>query len=382
MSLQSRREYLEKVRPRYQRGGRQHRQKILDEFCVVYECHRKHAIRLLNKDPAMRQRRGPAVRYDEPVRDALKIVWLKSNQLCSKLLKAALPAWVDFLKLPWPVRDKVLAVSPATIDRLLKPLRVQYARRRRCGTKPGTLLKKEIPIRTHHDDADRPGFIEADTVAHCGSSMSGDFVWTLTFTDVHTGWTQCRAVWNRGQTGIHEQIKSLEAESPFALLEFDCDNGGEFLNHALARYFGERTKVVGFTRSRPYHKNDNAHVEQKNWTHVRELFGYERFDAPELVALMNDLYSQEWHWMQNFYRPMFKLQRKTKLGSKYVKTYYPPETAYARLLRSDEVPAEKKEELRAIHKGLNPLKLAERIQAKAARISRELKRLRAQSKAG
>jgi hypothetical protein len=259
-------------------------------------------------------------------------------------------------------------MSPATMDRLLAPIRAQVGRKRRGGTKPGSLLKKHIPIRTGNDDIVRVGFIEADTVAHCGGSLAGDFAWTLTWTDIISGWTQCRAVWNKGHSAIHQQLQAAEAQSPFPWLAFDCDNGSEFLNHALWDHYAKRKKPVLFTRSRPYHKNDNAHVEQKNWSAVRQLFGEERLDQPEAIPLMNDLYANEWHWLLNFFSPTFKLIEKKKVGSKYVKRYEKPRTPYARLLEAPEVSRAEKEKLRALRAGLNPVKLRQRVEQKLKRI--------------
>ena len=210
------------------------------------------------------------------------------------------------------------------------------------GTKPGSLLKNQIPIRTDNWDINKPGFIEADTVAHCGNSLAGDFIWSITMTDILTGWTENRAVWNKGAIGVNKQVKDIENRLPFELLGFDCDNGSEFLNHHLLRYFTDRKNKVNFTRSRPYKKNDNAHVEQKNWTQVRHLFGYDRLDIKSLVEPMNDLYSNEWSLYNNFFRPSQKLIKKTKINSKYIKKYDKPKTPYERLLDSGILSEEKK----------------------------------------
>lgn len=368
MSLQSRREYLEKIHGRYERAGRFHKTRILDEFCLNCGYHRKHAVRLLNEKPRTRKKPGPQRRYGPEALALLKEFWLCSDQMCSKRLKAAAPEWLPFFKAPLAARQQVLAMSPATMDRLLAPIRAQVGRKRRGGTKPGSLLKKHIPIRTGNDDIVRVGFIEADTVAHCGGSLAGDFAWTLTWTDIISGWTQCRAVWNKGHSAIHQQLQAAETESPFPWLAFDCDNGSEFLNHALWDHYAKRKKPVLFTRSRPYHKNDNAHVEQKNWSAVRQLFGEERLDQPEAIPLMNDLYANEWHWLLNFFCPTFKLIEKKKVGSKYVKRYEKPRTPYARLLESKEVSRAEKEKLRALRGGLNPVKLRQRIQQKLKRV--------------
>jgi hypothetical protein len=310
-------------------------------------------------------RPGPKPKYPPAqVLEPLKRIWLASDQLCSKRLHAAMADWVPFLKLPLAQAGRLRCLSPATIDRLLRPLRCQYGRKRRCGTKPGTLLKSQIPIRTSSQDITHPGFIEADTVAHCGGSLSGEFIWTLTFTDVSTGYTLCRAVWNKGHTAIHGHLRELEDELPFELKAFDCDNGGEFLNHALVAHYRQRPKPVAFTRSRPYHKNDNAHVEQKNWTVVRQLLGYDRLDCTAVVDQLNGLYRHEWAWYVNFFCPTLKLRSKSRVGSRYVKTYEPARTPYHRLMASAQVSPHHKRQLKALRQGLDPFKLRDRIQKK------------------
>jgi len=226
------------------------------------------------------------------------------------------------------------------------------------------LLKNKIPIRTANWDIELPGYMEADTVAHCGNSLAGDFVWTLTMTDILTGWTECRATWNKGAKGVMQQIQSIEAAIPFPLRGFDCDNGSEFLNHHLLRYFTDHPNTPGFTRSRPYKKNDNAHVEQKNWSQVRQLFGYDRFDNPRLVELMNNLYVNEWSLLQNFFCPTLKLKEKARIGSRYRKTYHAPQTPYERVQASESVSKEEKQRLRDLAVTLNPLELKRRIEHK------------------
>jgi hypothetical protein len=272
MVLQSRREYLAAIRNRYRKASRKEKSIILGEFCATCSYNRKYAIRLLRKndrDPSHRKP-GPAFRYDrELLLVPLKRIWFATDQMCSKKLKAALPLWLPFYEeefaplLP-DTRQKLLDMSPATIDRLLKPLRAIY-KKGRCSTKPGTLLKNQIPIKTHNWDVTRPGYFEADTVAHCGNSIAGDYVFSLTFTDIFSGWTENRAVWGKGSQGVLRQIRDIEEKIAFPILGFDCDNGSEFLNHHLVRYFTVRPETpVQFTRSRPYRKNDNAFVEQKN----------------------------------------------------------------------------------------------------------------------
>jgi len=380
MGCDEKKAYLDEIRLRYRKAGRNLKAKILDEFCAVCNYHRKHAIRLLGapfrRTEPKPKKRGSVSVYNQPhILVPLIQIWLATYQMCSKKLKAAIPLWMPFYeerygKLTNEVKTKLLGMSPATIDRLLKPTKVKHKRKGLSGTRPGSLLKNQIPIRTDNWDITKPGFCEADTVAHCGNSLTGDFVWSLTFTDIFSGWTENRAIWGKGSMGTFEQIEDIEKKLPFGLLGFDCDNGSEFLNYHLIRYFGDRPKerVVQFTRSRPYHKNDNAHVEQKNWTHVRHLFGYDRFDKKELVRLMNDLYSNEYNLFQNYFCPNMKLISKERINSKYRKKYDTPQTPCQRLLASADLSPEIKQKLITTYQTLNPFALRHCIEDKLKNI--------------
>ena len=375
MGKQAKQAYLEAISGRYRKANRAGKANILDEFCAVCGYNRKYAIRLLGhkKSASPRCRAGRKPKYAGPqLLEALRRIWLASDQLCGKRLKVALPLWLphyedEYGALPEQARSGLLTASASTLDRLLKPVRVEHPKGL-GGTKPGSLLKKQISIRCEHWDITQPGFVEADTVAHCGNSLSGDFVWSLTMTDILTGWTECRATWNKGALGVITQIKAIEAALPFPLKGFDCDNGSEFLNHHLVRYFSSHPQTPSFTRSRPYKKNDNAHVEQKNWSHVRQLFGYDRFDDPTLVALMNDLYANEWSPMQNHFCPTLKLKEKSREGSRYKKRYHLPETPYQRVMASEVLPETVRQHIEEQHKILNPFELKRRIEAKLKRI--------------
>jgi len=372
MGKNERQAYLKAIRSRYWRAGRTAKVTILNEFCAVCGYNRKYAIRLLNQPtkPKKKRRAGRKPIYASPeLLLALKRIWFASDQMCSKKLKAAIPLWLPFYDtlykaLTPETQGKLLTVSAATIDRLLKPVRLVHGRKGLSGTKPGTLLKNQIPIRTHFWDISQPGFMEADTVAHCGNSLAGDFVWSLTMTDIDTTWTENRATWSKGAEGVLAQIKDIEVHLPFPLQGFDCDNGSEFLNYHLLRYFTDHPSVTSFTRSRPYKKNDNAHVEQKNWSHVRQLFGYDRFEDPSLVGMMNGLYATEWSLYQNHFCPSMKLLEKKRINSKYYKKYGLPRTPYDRVLASDHIATEAKERLEAVHKSLNPFILKRRIEKK------------------
>lgn len=381
MSHDEKRAYREAIRKRYERSSRPQKAVILDEFCAICGYNRKYAIRVLQK-PRRRQKpvqkRGRKPRYAaEQLLEPLKTIWLATDQMCSKRLCAALKVWLPSYEQTYgpltdEVRGQLMSLSPATIDRLLKPLRAHYHHKGLSGTKPGRLLKTQIPIKTDHWDVNCPGYLEADTVAHCGNSMAGDFVWSLTLTDIQSTWTENRATWNKGSAGVIKQIKDIEKSLPFEILGFDCDNGSEFLNHHLVRYFQQRDKAVQFTRSRPYRKNDNAHVEQKNWTHVRHLLGYDRFDKPVLVDLLNDLYAQEWSHYQNYFCPTMKLIEKKKVNSRYYKRYDKPQTPYQRLLKSEQIPQVTKNKLAQTHKTLNPFELKRCIENKLKNIFRSV----------
>jgi hypothetical protein len=366
MVRDAKKEYLERIRERYRRANRAYKKRILDEFCEVCGYHRKHAIRLLNQDRRKRKKKsGREADYGAGEQKVLKNIWLHADRPCSKRLKAILPTWLPFYEkehgnLAEDMRLKLARISPRSIDRLLRPVRQRYGSRGLCGTKPGTLLKNLIPIKTSHWDVTKPGFVEADTVAHCGGSLEGDFVWSLTFTDVFSGWTENRAVWNKGAYGVHKQIEDIEHNLPFTILGFHCDNGSEFLTHHLYSYFTERKAPVTFTRSRPNKKNDNAHVEQKNWTHVRLLLGYQRIENPELVTKINHLY-QSWNLFNNFFCVNLKLKKKKRVNSRYKKNYDDGATPYQRLMESDEINEVQKTHITELRCNLNPYALRQQI---------------------
>lgn len=365
MGPESKREYLELIRNRYSQASRRYKTQILHEFCANCGYHRKHAIRLLNRKPSLRSDRpGPARLYTAEIKTVLKYFWLTTNRLCSKLLKAAIPLW-----LPSYPNQRVLTpelckqlrqISPATIDRLLQPVRKQYGSHGLAATRPVHLLKLQVPIRTSHHDVICPGFIQADMVAHGGNSVEGNFLWSLTLTDVFSQWTESRAVWNKGYSSIAQAIAEIEAQLPFAILGFHVDNGGEFLNHHLWRYFHDRQPPVQFTRTRPDHKDDNAYVEQKNWIHVRQLLGYQRMENPDLIPIVNRLY-EAWNLWRNLFCPTLKLLAKKKIGSRYVRHYETPRTPAQRLIDSNDINEALKTHLTEKFTNINPVSLKKYI---------------------
>jgi len=306
----------------------------------------------------------------EPV---VKYIWLKAEQPCGKRLVPILRQWLPYYerrleRLSSGQRKLVGQISAATLDRMLAPARAEHVGRGRCGTKPGSLLRTEIPIRTGTWDLSRPGYLEADSVAHCGGSLAGNFIWSLTYTDILSGWTEGGAVWNKGAAGVLAATREVEDRLPFGLLGFDSDNGGEFLNRHLWSYMRDRKEAVEFTRSRPYHSDDNAHVEQKNWTWARHLFGYGRLEDPELVGPMSAIYREVWAPWQNFFLPCLKLKKKWRQGSQWRRQYELPKTAYHRLCAPGMLNLKKRRELRDRYESLDPFALKEELEKRLTQI--------------
>jgi hypothetical protein len=345
MSRNSRDEYLEKQRERYARmSGKPARSKLLNEFCEVTGHERKYAIKLLagmrRKDPKKTLRGRPS-KYGEPEKAVIRTIWKACEQPCGKRLKAALSEWLPayekrYGELDETVRGKVISISPAQIDRLLATEKVSPGVRYRPGLKANAAVKAHIPIRAETWNVSEPGWSEADTVALCGGSMAGDFAWALTVTDIATGWTEARATWNRGQHGVCEAFRAIEAALPFALKGVDTDNGGEFLNWHLVSHFANREVKVEQTRSRPYHKNDQAYVEQKNYTHVRALLGYDRIGHAEVVDSLNGLLAY-WSLWNNLYSPtMRQIERRREKGGRVVRRHEKrPKTPCQRVLEGE-----------------------------------------------
>jgi hypothetical protein len=360
-------EYLEAVRERYLKASRREKGQILDEAVMVTGYHRKAAIRLLRcgrKAKAV-ERRGRTKRYGVEAASALKAVWEASDRMCSKRLQPFLPELVAALErhgelaVPEAVKEQLCRMSVSTIDRALRPHRLRGQRRPFSTTKPGSLLKAAIPIRTFADwDDKRPGFLEIDLVAHCGESTEGFYLNTLSTVDVATGWVECRGVWGKGQQRVGGAIHEISKRLPFPLLGLDSDNGSEFINHHLYDYC--QRKEITFTRSRPYKKNDAAHVEQKNWSVVRRLVGYERYNSEEALAQLDQVYRLVRGYV-NFFQPLMQLQRKSRHGAKVYKVYDSFKTPYRRLLASRVLTREQEEALAAQYERLNPVRLLSQI---------------------
>jgi hypothetical protein len=359
-------EQLQKLRTRYAGRGAEGKSRLLDELCDQYGYHRKHAIRLLNS-PFISRRSppGPPRQFD-PILEPVQHIWNRGEKPCGKRLVQMLPLWLPHYQRRFgkllPAQRKLLdQVSAASLDRLLAPLRSSDVRGL-SGTKPGTLLRQQIPIQGEVWDEQRPGFLEADSVAHCGSSLAGSFIWSLTYTDIASTWTTGRAVWNKGAAGVLEQTQAVEQSLPFGLLGMDFDNGGEWLNWHLIRYLQERSSPVRVTRSRPYHSDDNAHVEQKNWMWPRQLLGYGRLEDCQLVKPINDIYQNLWGPLHNFYLPSMKLIAKERVGGRWRRKHDKPRTAYQRLLKMNVLGSRAKRQLREQFENLDPFDVTEQLE--------------------
>lgn len=376
MSKETKEQILIRLRRRYLTAGLEHKSKLLDQAVELLGYHRKAAIRALNPQ-APRPRASavvlgrPKSYHPERLLPILKPIWFAAFQPCGSRLHALLPEWlpayeVDHRRLDGDLRRVLLKASPRTLDRLIAPLRVNL--QRRSATRPGSMLRQSIPIRGLWTE-EGPGWLEMDTVALCGGRLDDLHLWMLDGVDIRTDWTELRALENRGQHCTLNQIADLENSLPFPLLGLDSDNGGEFINHLLVDYLAERPKPVRFTRSRAYHKNDNARVEQRNWTHVRQHFGYERYDNPAVAPLINQLCKGALGQMHNHFLPTHQLKKKRRKGNRLIRMYWPAATPYARVLKASQVTEASKAKLRALHQQLNPFELARQIERQMKTIS-------------
>jgi IS30 family transposase len=356
MSLKARRELLRATTIRYQKASKKEKQLILDAFVASTGYHRKYAIQLLNHDTPYQEferkgdRKKRARKYGEDVQAALVVVWKAANRICSKRLVPFLPEMVavlekhDHLSLSAEVRSRLLAISPSTVDRLLQEVRHGEKPAGMGTTKPGALIKGQVPVRTFSEwDDGRPGFMEADLVAHCGTYVSGHFLQTLVMTDIASGWTEFAALLFRDQETVLRAIGRLRAQIPFDLLGLDTDNGTEFLNYLLLAYCFE--EEITFTRSRPYEKNDQCFVEEKNGSIIRKFIGYDRFEGLQPYQILAALYEQLRLYV-NFFQPSVKLIGKRREGSKVIKKYDQAQTPYQRLMAAESVPETAKQKLR------------------------------------
>jgi hypothetical protein len=372
VSAPAKREYVQAIYQRYRRAARPEKQRILGEFCQVAGYHRKHAIRLLN-GPAPGAARPPqrrATTYTAASIAALRAIWEAAGYPWSLRLKALLPLWLPWarrrLRLRPAVERQVLAISPRQMDRRLAPYRRELRKRVYGRTKPGTLLKHHIPLKTDRWDVATPGFTEIDLVAHCGSLGDGEFVHSLNLTDIHTTWVETAAVLGKSQAAVQAALEELRQALPFRLRGIDSDNGSEFINHHLWDYC--QAQEIQFTRGRPYKKDDNAHIEQKNWTHVRKLLGYVRYDSPAAQAAIHALFRRELRLFENLFLPSVKLLRKERVGARVRRRYDAPRTPLERVLACPEIRPEVAAQLQRQRASLDPFALARAIEQQLDRI--------------
>jgi len=358
-------EYATAVRDRYRSGSRVEKGRILDEFVRVTGYHRKAAIRvLLNPPQRSRGSRGRPARY-RGVLEPLRVIWEASDRLCSKRLQPFLPEMVRVLRqhgeqhIDAHEEELLCRMSPATIDRLLWPYRKLGGRRPLTTTKPGSLLKSSIPIRTFGDwTEDKPDFLEIDLVAHCGESVEGFYLNTLCAVDIASGWTECVPVWGKGQVRVRSAVHRVRQRLPFSLLGVDSDNGSEFINQYFYSYCSQ--EKITFTRSRAYKKNDSCHVEQKNGNVVRRLVGYDRYTSKAAFESLERLYYNARLYM-NFFQPTMKLRAKSRCGAKVHRVYETAQTPYQRLLRSSALGETRRAEMAATYHALNPVLVLKHI---------------------
>jgi len=369
MSKQAKNEVMNQWRRRYQTAGREHKKKLIDQAVALLGYHRKAAIRALGAEPGLPRIgviTGRPREYDQArLRPVLRAIWKAANYPCGRRLVGMMSDWLASYEaheksVSASVREQLVAASARTLDRLLQPLQIQA--RRPSLTRPGSLLRQQIPIRGSVWEDNKPGWLEVDTVALCGGKASGDYVWMLDAVDYATTWVSTRAMWNRGQEGTLAALTDLERALPFPLLGLDSDNGGEFLNYHVLGWLQKRPRPVFMTRSRPYKKDDNAHIEQKNWTHVRQWFGYERHDNYEVVERLNTVARGPLHQMLNFFHASLKLHRKERTAEGKLRRIYPKaQTPLQRVLESPEIAESTKALLRVEKAGLNASALKEQI---------------------
>lgn len=384
MSMATRKEYLSSIYKRYRFSGKKEKEAMLDEFCLSTGYQRKYAIRLLNQPLRLTAPvyQGKRETYTNEDVYYLKKVWDILDYPCGQRLKPMLPEMMSVLKrcgeltVPEEVAAHLEKISAPTIDRRLLPFKRTATRAIHGTTKPGSLLKKQIPIVLSRWNEQRPGYAELDLVAHCGMNTSGDFVSTLNLTDLATAWSEEEAILGKAQKRVILAVNQISERLPFKLMGIDPDNGSEFINWQLYNYCLKRK--IKFTRGRPNKKNDNAHIEQKNWTHVRKIVGYQRLDTQTQADLLNRLYRGPVRLYMNFFQPVMKLVRKERINGRLKRQYDIPKTPYQRVLEHPAIPLATKEQLTAFYQTLNPAALKREIEQGIAALPKSATRIKTQ----
>ncbi len=369
-----RNEYIKRIQERYREADKRKKTIMLTEFCLTWNVDRKHAIKLLNgKRGGPKKKAGRKARYDERLVHHITVMWDSMERIHPKRIKAAIPIWLPFYRDPEfdpNLKFQILKMSASTIERFLN--RGRKTIKGFSLTRRAKFFRYKIPLTNTNEKIINAGHVAADTVAHCGDDISGSFVWSLTVTDRLTGWTENRALANKKAKAVRKAMDSIEQNLPFKIKSIQTDCGTEFLNYVIMKYFQHRIAPVVMSRSRPYQKNDNAYAEQKNFTHVRECFGYERIN-PSLVSLMNEIYRDFWNPLHNYFLPQMQLLSKERIGSRIKKKYDFPKTPFERLKLAPNVSEEEKVILEIRMKSLNPFNLKRGLEQKLDLFFRLLK---------
>ena len=375
MDIRMRKALKEAMWKRYRKAPKTMKTKILDELCAATGYHRQYAIAQLNQmedsePPLPKTPRTRKRHYTKDVLAVIERIWEEADYPWSVRLKGILELWMPWIRRRYALTSlqetKILRIGARTIDRHLASKKRDLRKRLYGRTKPGTLLRHQIPIKCESWDEVTAGHLELDTVSHSGENASGTFAYTLNLTDIASTWVETRSVLGKGEAAILDAFRQMQASLPFPVRSIDSDNGGEFINSRLYDYC--QSERIGFTRSRPYKKDDNAHIEQKNWTHVRKIIGWDRYDTPEAVRAMNDLYSQELRLYMNLFQPSVKLRERVRKGSRRTRRYDSPLTALDRLLQIPNIDTTKLEPLVQLRARLDPFALSATIRRKLTRI--------------
>jgi len=376
--MHSRNQYLRELQQRYLMAkSRKEKSSILNEYCRNTHQNRKYVISKINSFISSRPKKTKKRKqiYDGYVKAALAKVWKIFDYPCGQRLAPLLKSEVSRLRqleeifIPNEVADKLKRISPATIDRKLKHQReVLHLKRNRTRPKPSSLLYKRVPIRLTEWDTSKVGFLEIDLVVHCGSSTLGLYICSLNTVEISSGWWEAQAIMGKGQDPTFQALKIIRERTPFKWKGVDSDNDSAFINAHLIRYCEKED--LEFTRSRPNKKNDNAYIEQKNWTHVRKTVGYLRYDTDKELAIMNSLYENELRLYKNFFSPVMKLIKKERIAGKVKRKYDIPKTPYQRLIESGQISEEETTNLKVLYRQLNPAELKRKIEEKTHRLYR------------
>lgn len=377
----SKREYLIQLKRKYFKARKKVKSQLLTDFCDFTGYHRKYALELLNNPVPKKWKRyrQRTKKYDQSVIEALVSLWRAANQICGERFQPYIPTILEKLEdcreitVSDEVKEKLLEISLGTVKKIIRKTKRRSLVKIQGTTKPGSLLKKQIAVRYGRWTEIDPGWCETDTVAHCGSDVSGEYIFSLDVVDIFSGWSEQEAIWGKGEIATTKAVNRIRSRLPFKLVGLDPDNGSEFINWQLKRYCQKNN--ISLTRSRPYQKNDNAHVEQKNYTAIRQLIGWSRLDKTEQLVMINNLYQHYWRFYLNFFQPTLKLKesKKDPTTGKVKKTYFEAKTPYQRLMEHSKVSAKQKKLLESAYKQLNPIALQREIKHSLEAIRRTLK---------